>query len=348
MKVVVLAGGLSPEREVSLSTGTMVCNALREKGQDAILLDLYYGMEDVPEDIDSLFCDKTPLPPYVIGRTVPDLSRMRKEAQGRPYGTLGKNVIELCSAADMVFMALHGEPGENGMVQAMLDMLDIKYTGTGYIGSAVAMDKALTKHILNDRGICTPKGRMLKKGDSLSDIPLPCIVKPCTGGSSIGVRRVTDREDVLPALREAFSYDSKILAEKFVCGREITCSVLGGEALPPAEVVPKGDFYDYAHKYQSGLITEICPAELTPEETQRVQDISLAVFGALGLEVYARMDFIYDGKEFYCLEANTLPGMTPTSHLPQEAKAVEISYPELCMRIIELSLKKYTDQMEDI
>lgn len=343
-----MAGGLSPEREVSLSTGTMVCNALREKGQDAILLDLYYGTEDVPEDIDSLFDDKTPLPPYAIGSTVPDLSRMRKEAQGRPYGTIGKNVIELCRAADIVFMALHGEPGENGMVQAMLDMLDIKYTGTGYIGSAVAMDKALTKHILNDRGIRTPKGRMLKKGDDLSDIPLPCIIKPCTGGSSIGVRRVTDREDVLPALREAFSYDSKILAEKFVCGREITCSVLGGEALPPAEVVPKGDFYDYAHKYQSGLITEICPAELTPEETRRVQDISLAVFGALGLEVYARMDLIYDGEEFYCLEANTLPGMTPTSHLPQEAKAVGISYPELCMKIIELSLQKYTDQMEDI
>ena len=241
----------------------------------------------------------------------------------------------------MVFMALHGEPGENGMVQAMLDMLDIKYTGAGYWGSAVAMDKALTKHILVSRGINTAEGIMLKRGDPLSDVPMPCIVKPCSGGSSIGVRRVLDRADVLPAVEEAFKYEDDILIESFVNGREITCGVLGDTALPPAEVIPQGGFYDYAHKYQSGLITEICPAELPAEVTAEVQDISLRVFRALGLEVYARMDFIYDGRDFYCLEANTLPGMTPTSHLPQEAKAMGISYPELCMRIIELSLEKY-------
>ena len=235
----------------------------------------------------------------------------------------------------------HGEPRENGMVQAMLDMLDIKYTGAGYRGSAIAMDKALTKHILVSRGINTAEGIMLKRGEPLSDVPLPCIVKPCSGGSSIGVRRVLDRADVLPAVEEAFKYEDDILIESFVNGREITCGVLGDTALPPAEVIPKGGFYDYAHKYQSGLITEICPAELPAEVTEEVQDISLRVFRALGLEVYARMDFIYDGRDFYCLEANTLPGMTPTSHLPQEAKAMGISYPELCMRIIELSLEKY-------
>lgn len=337
-----MAGGLSPEREVSLSTGTMVCNALREKGQDAILVDLFYGVEELPGDMESFFADKTPLPPYVIESAVPDLSRLREESRNRPYGTIGKNVIELCKAADIVFMALHGEPGENGMVQAMLDMLNIKYTGAGYRGSAVAMDKALTKHILVSRGINTVEGIMLKRGEPLSDVPLPCIVKPCSGGSSIGVRRVLDRADVLPAVEEAFKYEDDILIEKFVSGREITCGVLGDTALPPAEeVIPKGGFYDYAHKYQSGLITEICPAELPVEVTAEVQDISLRVFRALGLEVYARMDFIYDGRDFYCLEANTLPGMTPTSHLPQEAKAMGISYPELCMRIIELSLEKY-------
>ena len=342
MKILVLAGGLSPEREVSLSTGTMVCNALREKGQDAILVDLFYGVEELPGDMESFFADKTPLPPYVIESAVPDLSRLREESRNRPYGTIGKNVIELCKAADIVFMALHGEPGENGMVQAMLDMLNIKYTGAGYRGSAVAMDKALTKHILVSRGINTVEGIMLKRGEPLSDVPLPCIVKPCSGGSSIGVRRVLDRADVLPAVEEAFKYEDDILIEKFVSGREITCGVLGDTALPPAEeVIPKGGFYDYAHKYQSGLITEICPAELPVEVTAEVQDISLRVFRALGLEVYARMDFIYDGRDFYCLEANTLPGMTPTSHLPQEAKAMGISYPELCMRIIELSLEKY-------
>ena len=238
-------------------------------------------------------------------------------------------------------MALHGEPGENGMVQAMLDMLDIKYTGAGYRGSAIAMDKALTKHILVSRGINTAEGIMLKRGEPLPDVPLPCIVKPCSGGSSIGVRKVFNKADVLPAVEEAFKYEDDILIESFVNGREITCGVLGDTALPPAEVIPKGGFYDYAHKYQSGLITEVCPAELPAEVTAEVQDISLRVFRALGLEVYARMDFIYDGRDFYCLEANTLPGMTPTSHLPQEAKAMGISYPELCMRIIELSLEKY-------
>ena len=338
MKIVVLAGGLSPEREVSLSTGTMVCNALREKGQDAILVDLFYGVEELPGDMESFFADKTPLSPYVIESAVPDLSRLREESRNRPYGTIGKNVIELCKAADIVFMALHGEPGENGMVQAMLD---IKYTGAGYRGSAIAMDKALTKHILVSRGINTAEDIMLKRGDPLPDVPLPCIVKPCSGGSSIGVRKVFDKADVLTAVEEAFKYENDILIEKFVSGREITCGVLGDTALPPAEVIPKGDFYDYAHKYQSGLITEVCPAELPAEVTEEVQNISLQVFRALGLEVYARMDFIYDGRKFYCLEANTLPGMTPTSHLPQEAKAMGISYPDLCMRIIQLSLEKY-------
>lgn len=341
MKILVLAGGLSLERDVSLSTGTMVCNALREKGQDAILVDLFYGAEELPEDMEGFFSDKTPLPPYTIESAVPELSRLKKESLGRPYGAIGKNVIELCKAADMVFMALHGEPGENGMVQAMLDMLSIKYTGAGYRGSAVAMDKALTKHILMGRGIKTAEGVILKKGDPLPDVPLPCIVKPCSGGSSIGVRKVFDRADVLPAVEAAFEYEDDVLIERFVLGREITCGVLGDTALPPAEVIPKGDFYDYAHKYQSGLITEVCPAELPAEVTAEIQDISLQVFRALGLEVYARMDFIYDGRDFYCLEANTLPGMTPTSHLPKEAKAMGISYPELCMRIIELSLEKY-------
>ena len=287
MKILVLAGGLSPEREVSLSTGTMVCNALREKGQDAILVDLFYGVEELPGDMESFFADKTPLPPYVIESAVPELSRLREESRNRPYGTIGKHVIELCKAADIVFMALHGEPGENGMVQAMLDMLDIKYTGAGYRGSAVAMDKALTKHILVSRGINTAEGIMLKRGEPLPDVPLPCIVKPCSGGSSIGVRRVLDRADVLPAVEEAFKYEDDILIESFVNGREITCGVLGDTALPPAEVIPKGGFYDYAHKYQSGLITEICPAELPADWPGKVyMDVCLAMIRAADLVAF--------------------------------------------------------------
>ena len=199
----------------------------------------------------------------------------------------------------MVFMALHGEPGENGMVQAMLDMLDIKYTGAGYRGSAVAMDKALTKHILVSRGINTAEGIMLKRGEPLPDVPLPCIVKPCSGGSSIGVRRVLDRADVLPAVEAAFKYEDDILIESFVNGREITCGVLGDTALPPAEVIPKGGFYDYAHKYQSGLITEICPAELPAEVTAEagIQGAGIGGLCAHGLHI-RRQGFLLSGGEY--------------------------------------------------
>ena len=297
MKILVLAGGLSPEREVSLSTGTMVCNALREKRQDAILVDLFYGVEELPGDMESFFADKTPLPPYVIESAVPDLSRLREESRNRPYGTIGKNVIELCKAADMVFMALHGEPGENGMVQAMLDMLDIKYTGAGYRGSAVAMDNALTKHILVSRGINTAEGIMLKRGDPLSDVPMPCIVKPCSGGSSIGVRRVLDRADVLPAVEEAFKYEDDILIEKFVSGREITCGVLGDTALPPAEVIPKGGFYDYAHKYQSGGASGGGDGGGTGYIAAGIQGAGIGGLCAHGLHI-RRQGFLLSGGEY--------------------------------------------------
>lgn len=340
MKIVVLAGGLSPERDVSISTGTMVCNALRACGQDAVLVDLFYGLAEMPEDVQAYFADKTPLEPYSVKNTAPDLKAIRASRKTEGLGGIGPNVIELCRRADMVFMAMHGEPGENGMIQAMFDMMEIKYTGAGYFGSALAMDKGVTKQLFMNHGIPTPEGKIFHKGEKV-EFPLPCIVKPCSGGSSIGVKKAFTEDELEEAVSEAFRCEDEILIERVIKGREFTCGVLSEGPLPPAEVIPKGDFYDYAHKYQSGLITEICPAQISPELTAEIQHLSMEAFRCLKLDVYARMDYLYDGEKLYCLEANTLPGMTPTSHLPQEAKAAGISYEELCMKIIELSMKKY-------
>lgn len=345
MKIVVLAGGLSAERDVSLSTGTMVCNALRSAGQDALLVDLFYGIPSLPGDIDAAFGDKTPLAPYVIPNAAPDLKEIRNSRPNSGLGGIGPNVLELCKAADIVFMAMHGEPGENGMIQAMFDIMEIKYTGAGYFGSALAMDKGVTKQLFLNSKINTPVGKMFRKEEKDSiTFPLPCIVKPCSGGSSIGVKKAFTEEALKVAVEEAFRCEDEILIEQFVSGREFTCGVVGDTALPPAEVIPKGDFYDYAHKYQSGLITEVCPAQIPDELTEEIKRVSLEVFKCLNLDVYARMDYIYDGENLYCLEANTLPGMTPTSHLPQEAKAAGIGYEELCMKIIDLSMKKYAQE----
>lgn len=340
MKIVVLAGGISTERDVSFTTGTMVTNALRQAGHKAILVDVFFGVEEIPENIDDAFNVSGLLESIPVKSEAPDIEKIRASRPDSGLGDMGKNVIELCKAADIVFMALHGENGENGRYQAVFDVLGIKYTGSGYLGSALAMDKGLTKQMFKYNGILTPDGKIFKKGDEIS-YPLPCIVKPCAGGSSIGIKKAFTEEEFKDAVEEAFKYEDEILIETFISGREFTCGVLGGKALPPAEIIPKGDFYDYEHKYQDGFITEICPAPISDELTKKMQQYAMKAFECLKLQVYARMDYVLaEDGEFYCLEANTLPGMTPTSHMPQEAKAAGISYTELCEKIIELSLKK--------
>ncbi len=341
MKIVVLAGGLSTERDVSFTTGTMVLNALRSMGHRAMLVDVFFGVETLPDNIDDFFVCGDPLPARPVGSSAPDIPAIRASRPDSGLGDIGKNLIEVCKAADIVFMALHGENGENGRFQAMFDVLGIRYTGTGYLGSALAMDKGVTKQIFTAGGVKTPFGRIYRRGDdSAYDFPLPCIVKPCSGGSSVGVTKAFDKAALAGAIDASFAYDSEILIESFLTGRELTCAVLDGKALPPAEIIPKGDFYDYEHKYQDGLITEVCPAKISEELTERIMRSAEQVFSLLKLDVYARMDYILTGDgELYCLEANTLPGMTPTSHLPCEARAAGIDYNELCTRIIELSLK---------
>ncbi len=341
MKIVVLAGGLSPERNVSLSSGGKVCQTLRERGHEAALVDLYLGTDRAPEELFS-----APLPPELtkIGREAPDLKTLEAARKGGGDGMFGPGVLDLCRTAEVVFLALHGACGEDGRVQAALDLFGIPYTGAGYLGSAIAMDKDLTKRIAAPLGIHTPRWRTVRY--TAADIPglageleLPCVVKPVNAGSSIGVSIVHDRDGLEKALTDGLALGGCCVVEQYVRGREIQVGILEDRALPSIEIIPKTGFYDYENKYQPGAAEEICPAPIPPEWEKRLAGDAMTVFRGLGLSVYSRADFIVteDGTPWF-LEINTLPGMTPTSLLPQEAAAVGIGYGELCERIIRASL----------
>lgn len=342
MKIVVLAGGLSPERDVSLSSGSMIANALREAGHRVVMVDVYEGIQFTGE-ADSLFEDKTGTPyAYKVPDAEPDLNEIRKRNNNRK-AMIGPNVLTLCEAADIVFIALHGAMGENGQLQAVFDTMGICYTGSGYIGSLLAMDKDIAKRLMRQAGIPTADwiiaDQNTAKSQIIDTIWLPCVVKPCSAGSSIGVSIVENTEQLNAALDYARSIDENILAEKMIKGREFSVGILGKNALPVIEIIPVEGFYDYKNKYQAGLTREICPADLSREDSERLQDLALKVHRTLRLGSYSRIDFIMNGqREIFCLEANTLPGMTPTSLLPQEAKAAGISYAELCDKIVKLSI----------
>lgn len=344
MKIVVLAGGLSPERDVSLSSGSLIANALLEAGHEVILLDIYKKVNMENKELSDFFLSGTKEKYcYVVPESEPDLEAI-KENSGNGSSLIGEHVLELCQEADMCFMALHGAMGENGQLQATFDVLGISYTGTGYIGSLLAMDKDLSKRLMLQEGVPTAEWMLAQVGEIhkdhiLNTIGLPCVVKPCSNGSSIGVSLVRTETELEQAIIEAEKFEDKLLIERLVIGREFSVGILGGEALPPIEIIPKIGFYDYKNKYQPDLTEEICPAHLTKDEEVRIKALALTVHNLLRLGSYSRIDFIQGQEgEFYCLEANTLPGMTPTSLLPQEALAVGISYNDLCNRIVELSI----------
>ncbi len=339
MKIVVLAGGLSPEREVSLSSGSLIANALMEKGHSVLLLDVYCGIKKLPENPDTLFRTNERYT-HTVTEQVPDLEKLKKEV-GIGNALVGPNVGELCRLSDKVFLALHGAMGENGQLQAYLDSQGIEYTGSGYAGCLLAMDKELTKRLLRDANIPTPEWVWFDtEKDSvdglIAKIGLPCVVKPNDCGSSVGVSIVDKREELEGALQVAGKWSRRVLVEKKIVGRELTMGVLDGKALPPVEIIPKDGFYDYKNKYQ-GTTEEICPARISEQVIKLLADYSLQAFEILRLSGYARFDYILDENGIpYCLEANALPGMTPTSLLPQEAEAVGISYPDLCEKILFL------------
>ena len=303
MKIVVLSGGLSPERDVSLSSGSLIANALIDKGHDVYLLDVLIGSEKKFEEITFLNNKGVVRYSFSVPSEEPDLNALKKQ-----YPELiGKNVIDICKKTDIVFIALHGSIGENGQLQSLFDLNSVKYTGSGYLGCMLAMDKDISKKAAKHEGIPTPNRKLFSLDEYTIDqicteVSLPCVVKP----------------------------------EDMITGREFSCGVLDGKALPVIEIIPKQGFYDYKNKYQKGLTSEVCPAEIEQELEVKIRDYSVKIHKALRLGYYSRSDFIVreDGLVFY-LETNTLPGMTPTSLLPQEAEVSGISYNELCEKIVK-------------
>ncbi|MFP3156165.1 D-alanine--D-alanine ligase [Lachnospiraceae bacterium ZAX-1] len=350
MNIVVLAGGLSTERDVSFATGNVVSNALRMKGHKVVLLDVFLGYSDKPEDLTGIF-DRSEAVSVKISNEIksqaPIPAEIRAMRKDQSDCFFGPNVIELCKMADIVFMGLHGEDGENGKVQATFDLFGIKYTGSGYVSCALAMDKGLSKGLFLKNGIPTPEGIILKKEDYSQEIETlsvktPCVVKPCCGGSSIGVSIVATQKELDRALTQAFQYESKVIVEEYIQGREFSVGVINYNALPVIEIAPLTGFYNYENKYKAGSAVETCPAILPKGISWEMQHYAREVALALNIETYARMDFILDNKgDIYCLEANTLPGMTKTSLLPQEAKASGMDIEELCEEIIKISFNKY-------
>ena len=343
MKIVVLAGGTSTERDVSIVSGTGICNGLRAKGHQAILVDVFCGAETVDwADPFPREYDVEAASAYIksFNPHIEQLKKMRKDF-------FGPNVLELCKKADFVFLGLHGANGEDGRIQAAFDLMGIKYTGTGYLSSAMAMDKGVTKWMFQMKGVPVPGGVTMKRHTRKEDLAelglaFPVVVKSCCGGASSGVYIVKDQEEYMKALDAAFVYEEEVVVEEFIQGTEYTVAVVDGKAYPVVQIVPCQGFYDYENKYKPGAVKETCPAPISSELTRRLQDYAVQGYRALGLESYARLDFIVtDDEKIYCLEANTLPGMTPTSLIPQEAAVLGMDYPTLCEELIRVSEKKY-------
>ncbi len=394
MKIVVLAGGNSTERDVSLSSGGMIYHALKNNGHQAVLLDVYLGIEG---DTEGIFTWEQDWAASVsaVGENAPDVETVKALRKDGGKSFFGPNVLKICQEADCVFLALHGANGEDGRIQACFELMGISYTGADSVGSCLAMDKGIAKDLFQTYHIPTPAGIRLKKGEARqntmrqnralqsgnlqrgkpqsgkpqrgkpqsdnlqsgmaqgelpqsrnpeNEIPYPCIVKASCGGSSIGVCIARNEEEYEKAMEEAFRYGDEIIVEQYIRGREFSVGVLDGKALPVIEMAPKAGFYDYKNKYQPGTTVETCPARIPEEKARKMQEISERVFRALRLKSYARMDFVMnEAGEVFCLEGNTLPGMTPTSLLPQEAAAAGMDFGQLCETILELAHKKSSE-----
>ena len=344
MKIVVLAGGLSPERNVSLSSGSMVCQALRDRGHQVALVDLFFGLEDHKGEPEELFNAPIPDSFKKVSRQAPDLEQVRASRKWKDTSAIGPGVLDLCKKADVVYLGLHGACGEDGRIQAALDLLGVPYTGSGYLSSAIAMDKDLTKRLVADK-VVTPQWMRVDLTEEqldglVEEVSLPAVIKPVDSGSSIGVFIANDKVELRHALEESVKLGGHVVVEKKIKGREIQVAVLNGKPLPSIEITPKEGFYDYENKYQPGAALEVCPAPIPAEWEERIGKAAVAVFETVGLSVYARADFIVteDGTPYF-LEINTLPGMTPTSLVPQEAAAVGMDYGTLCETIIRSSLE---------
>ena len=341
MNIVVLTGGISSERNVAIASGKAIAQALRESGHTVRVIDPVFGVSQPTEK--DIF-DSHP----VIGKEFPTARELKAFSN--------RKVIECINSShfdntEIVFLGLHGKFGEDGKIQSLLEMRGLNYTGSGVTSSAMAMDKDISKILFRHYGIPTPTWFMLNKTQyKLKEIDrrikdnfgYPVVIKPNDEGSTVGLSIVQpDVEDVQleKALHLAVEYSDRIMAEEYIGGRELTVAILGDEALPVVEIKPLDGFYDYEHKYTKGKTEYFCPADITKSLSEELQKQSLLAHNCLGCKAYSRVDFRSNSNgEYFCLEVNTLPGMTELSLVPQAAKARGISFPQLVNRIIELSL----------
>jgi len=337
MKITVLMGGTSAERDVSLASGLRIVQALRSVGHEVISLDPATGV--IERALEGAM-----LQAGVVKTAPPEMDALEQLSRSSLSPLLG--TLPEVREADVVFLALHGGQGEDGTVQALLDMAGAVYTGSGHLGSALAMDKDLSKKLFRAAGVGTadwlmasPDGRWPGVAEVRKTLGFPVIVKPSKQGSTVGLSLVKKESALAGAVAEARRYDDEVMIERFIPGRELTVAVLGGETFPVGEIRAKHEIYDYECKYTKGMAEEDFPARIPSGIAAEAQRQAQAAFAALKLGGCARIDFrLDDAGELYCLEANTLPGMTDLSLVPQAAVAAGVSFPELCDRIARLAL----------
>ena len=330
MKIAVLFGGTSQERDVSIASAAQIIPALRGLGHEVVAIDTVTGRLTSEAEQRLLTSGVGPEPPSSTA-----LANMRESALA-----LASNASDIRDV-DVVFLALHGGAGEDGRVQAVLDLAGMAYTGSNHIASAAAMDKDLSKRLFRAARVPTADWLMspVLAHDVAETLGWPVVVKPNKQGSTVGLSVVREAAALMEAIDFAGRYDDEVMVERFIPGRELTVGILEGEALPVGEIITKSGLFDYEAKYQAGGAQEIFPADLSPEKTAEIQQLAVRAHAALKLGEYSRIDFRMDpDDEFWCLEANSLPGMTSGSLLPQAAKVAGIDFPRLVERICRAAL----------
>ena len=326
MKVTVLTGGTSSERDVALASAVQVVAALRKCGHEVAVVDTARGY--IPETDEKRELSGT------VGIAPPSLEKLRSLERGLLVSGLGD--LHVVRHAEVIFLALHGGTGEDGTLQALLEIIGVPYTGSGPMASGIAMDKDISKRLFRGAGVATADWAMAPI--SLTEVQRrfgwPVVVKPSKQGSTVGLSVVRKASELEAAVSLAAKYDDEVMIEAFVPGRELTVGILDDQALAVGEIIPQHEIFDYECKYTPGMSEEIFPADLSPALTADCQQQALAAHRALKLGGYSRVDFrLTPEGSLSCLEVNTLPGMTATSLLPQSARAVGIEFPELCDRI---------------
>jgi D-alanine-D-alanine ligase len=333
MKITLLTGGTSSERDVAIASAAQVATALRSRGHDVAVVDTARGLIPAAEEAGFFAAG--------VGAAPPDLEALVALERGLIVSGLGS--LPAVRQADVLFLALHGGWGEDGTLQAVLDVIGIPYTGSGPLGSALAMDKDIAKQLFRAAGIRTADWLMapVTAPDVQATLGWPVVVKPSKQGSTVGLSIVREPGDLDGAIAEALRHDDEVMVEQFVPGRELTVGVLGDRALAVGEIIPSHELFDYECKYTPGMSEEIFPADLPPALTAECQRLGLAAHRALKLRGYSRADFRLTGDgQLVCLEVNTLPGLTATSLLPQSAAATGLGFPELCEAICLAALNR--------